>query len=124
MALSLLFAAAFTVESTLATGQRVVETVEIPETNHVVQFVWPRARIPKDAVSVKVTPDFARAKKGESGYFVLPSGHLGTFREEEGEFSVPTDLMPLWGMNRSSPIRIRASDRPLALWRSSTLTSY
>lgn len=98
MALSLLFAAAFTVESTLATGQRVVETVEIPETNHVVQFVWPRARIPKDAVSVKVTPDFARAKKGESGYFVLPSGHLGTFREEEGEFSVPTDLMPLWGM--------------------------
>ncbi|MBQ0032794.1 MAG: hypothetical protein KBT68_08335 [bacterium] len=47
---------------------------------------------------VEVTPDFAHAKKGEEGYFILPSGHLGTFREDDGEFSVSTALMPLWGV--------------------------
>lgn len=47
---------------------------------------------------VEITPDFAHAKKGEAGYFVLPSGHYGTFREDDGVFSTPTDLMPLWGM--------------------------
>lgn len=47
---------------------------------------------------VEITPDFARAKKGEEGYFVLPSGHFGTFREDDGEFSVSTALMPLWGI--------------------------
>ena len=42
---------------------------------------------------VEITPDFAHAKKGEAGYFVLPSGHYGTFREDDGVFSTPTDLI-------------------------------
>ncbi len=98
MALSLLFAAAFTVESTLATGQRVVETVEVPETNRVVRFVWPRTRVPKDAVSVKVTPDFARARKGEEGYFVFPNNEMGTFRLDAGRTVAHHMMMPVYGM--------------------------
>jgi len=47
---------------------------------------------------VEITPDLAHAKRGEAGYFVLPSGHYGTFREDEGVFSTPTGIMPLWGM--------------------------
>ena len=57
-----------------------------------------RARETGVADWVEVSPDFARAEKGEPGYFILPSGDFGTFRADDGELSVPAALMPLWGV--------------------------
>ena len=36
--------------------------------------------------TLDVAPDFATAKTGEDGYFLMPDGLYGTYREENGEF--------------------------------------
>jgi len=57
-----------------------------------------RDELPQDLASVSVLPEFATAKVGEDGYFVMPNGHLGTFREKDGIDKLPASCMPLFGM--------------------------
>jgi len=59
-----LFAAIITIETALTGGTRTVETAEVPETDGVVRFVWPKEKVPRNFKSVTVTPDFATARSG------------------------------------------------------------
>ena len=47
---------------------------------------------------IEILPDFATAKTGEDGYFVMPNGYLGTFRQREGAQTLNGSPMPIFGM--------------------------
>ena len=94
-----LIAAIITVETALMDGTKTVETAEVPETDGVVRFVWPREKVPARFKSVTVTPDFATARKGEDGYWVMPNNTFGTYRIDDGcVFESWGVFMPMFGM--------------------------
>lgn len=95
-----LFAAQIEVTCALP-GKRVEKkclTVE-PDARGVISVTIPRSELPPGVETVTVLPDFASARKGEEGYFVMPNGELGTFHEENGERTARNYMpMPLFGM--------------------------
>ena len=52
----------------------------------------------KGAKKLEIVPDFARAKKGEDGFWVLPKGQYGTFRCDDGSCGIGTPAMSMFGM--------------------------
>ncbi len=54
--------------------------------------------IAKKAKRLALTPDFARARKGEDGFWVVSTGQLGTFRCDDGKFSCTWPSMSVYGM--------------------------
>ena len=93
------FAAMFMVETVLDDGVKTSETVEVPGSGDVVRFVWPKAKVPANFKSITVTPDFASAKKGEEGYWVMPDNTYGTFRLDKGLYRQSWHIfMPMFGM--------------------------
>lgn len=93
------FAAIITVETVLTDGTKTVETAEVPETDGIVRFVWPKEEVPASFTSVTVTPDFATARKGEEGYWVMPNNSFGTYRLDNGGiFEDWGVFMPMFGM--------------------------
>lgn len=92
-------AAIITVETALTDGTKTVEKTEVPETDGVVRFVWPKEKVPANFKSVTVTPDFATARKGEDGYWVMPNNTFGTYRLDNGRvFESWHMFMPMFGM--------------------------
>ena len=95
--LVLAFGLALEVVST--NGTRSVETVEVPERDGVSSFRLTQAEIvAKGAKRIALTPDFARAKKGEDGFWVVSTGQLGTFRCDEGKHVCGWPSMSMYGM--------------------------
>ena len=93
------FAAIITIETALTDGTKTVETAEVPETDGTVRFVWPKEKVPASFTSVTVTPDFATARKGEDGYWVMPNNTFGTYRIDDGcVFESWGVFMPMFGM--------------------------
>ena len=88
------------VETVRQGGARAVENVKVEVTDGMARFVWPRARIPSDAVCVSVKPAFSVARKGEEGYYVTPSGALCTFRLDNCNYAIHKNWfpMPVYGM--------------------------
>ena len=88
------------VETVRQGGARAVENVKVEVTDGTARFVWPRARIPSDAVCVSVKPAFSVARKGEEGYYVTPSGALCTFRLDNCNYAIHKNWfpMPVYGM--------------------------
>ena len=72
-------------------------TVE-PDAKGVLKFSVRRSDLPPDVQSVAVLPEFAIASTGQEGYFVMPNGHLGSFRQREGSARLWASCMPLFGM--------------------------
>ncbi|MCC6354483.1 MAG: hypothetical protein IT577_11390 [Verrucomicrobiae bacterium] len=62
------------------------------------RFRWKAAEIPPGLRHVEIHPRFATANTGEEGYFVMPNGFLGTFRERDGEYALAGNPMPMFGM--------------------------
>ncbi len=94
-----ILAAVFTVETALMNGVKTTETVDVASENNIVRFVWTKDKVPSDFKSVTVTPDFAVARKGEDGYWVLPDNTYGTYRLEDGHlFQSWSIFMPMFGM--------------------------
>ena len=65
----------------------------------------PASEIGPDVDSIEIVPDFAHAKKGGKGYFILPDGRMGGFHEDDGvigkgAFNRPFNIMPLFGMKK------------------------
>ena len=54
--------------------------------------------ITRDIDTIDIVSDAATAKKGEAGYFVVSTGLLGTFREDQGLLEERRNPMPLFGM--------------------------
>jgi hypothetical protein len=77
----------------------VKKTVAVqPDTKGVVALTVQRSELADNLVSVQVLPDFATARTGEEGYFVMPNGRLGSFRETNGVEKLAASCMPMFGM--------------------------
>lgn len=76
------------------------ELRNLPETDGTSVFSLPRTEIiARGASSVSLTPDFARAKKGDDGFWVFSSGEYGTFRCDNGTAECRRwQLMSVYGM--------------------------
>lgn len=66
------------------------------------RFKMPAADVPSAAMSLEVLPTFMTAGAGEPGFWVLPDGRYGTFRNVEGACDYGQHprrtLMPIHGM--------------------------
>ena len=95
-----ILAATVALDWTMPDGTVVAETREMPEKDGVAVFALSREEIAsRGATSLAVTPDFARAHKGDDGFWVFSSGECGTFRCDEGEAKCRRrQLMSVYGM--------------------------
>lgn len=84
----------------LGNGVTETEIRAMDERDGVSSFTLGRAEIiARKAVSVELTPDFARAKKGDPGFWAVSSGELGTFRCDNGVLNCRRwQLMSFYGM--------------------------
>ena len=64
------------------------------------RFVLPRSWFAgKDVVTLDLSPSFATAERGEDGYFLMPDGLMGRYREMDGEFyPAARNYHPIWIM--------------------------
>ena len=84
---------------TLDDGRVVKESRGLVEKDGVSSVRIPAAELrAKGAKKLTLTPDFARAKKGEDGFWVVSTGQLGTFRCDEGYFNCAWPSMSMFGM--------------------------
>ena len=84
---------------TLRNGKTEVEKVQVPEKDGVTAFTLSKSAIlAKGAKRLAVTPDFATAKKGDDGYWIVPTGQYGTFRCDKGDHSCNWPSMSMFGM--------------------------
>ena len=88
------------VEYTMPGGRVERELRDMPESDGVGVFTLSRDElISRGAVLISVTPDFARAQKGDDGFWVFSSGECGTFRCDEGKAECRRrQLMSVYGM--------------------------
>jgi hypothetical protein len=89
------------VELTYTFNDKRTETKTVaaePDAKGVLTVVVKREELPPGVASVAVLPDFATADTGEEGYFVMPNGHLGSFRERDGEKRLAASCMSMFGM--------------------------
>lgn len=70
-----------------------------PDAKGVLSVIVKRSELPPGVEQVEILPDFARAKVGESGYYITPDGFLGTFRQQKGSCMVQgRNFIPIFGM--------------------------
>lgn len=93
-----LLAATAEVTCTRADGRIEKKTMALTRQGGVERFCWKAQDIPPGLKYVDVLPDFATASTGEDGYYVMPNGFLGAFRERDGELSRSDIIMPVFGM--------------------------
>lgn len=81
-------------------GETAIENRQMVEKDGVAVFTLGKDEIAsRRADSVELTPDFARAKKGDEGFWVVSSGETGTFRCDDGVLDCQRwQLMSFFGM--------------------------
>lgn len=84
----------------LRDGATEIEHREMEERDGVSVFALARSEIiARKASSVELTPDFAKAKKGDRGFWAVSSGETGTFRCDDGRVDCNRwQLMSFYGM--------------------------
>ncbi|MFO7936185.1 MAG: DUF5696 domain-containing protein [Kiritimatiellia bacterium] len=83
-------------------GHREVKDVALRQQGSVQSFFWKKENIPADIKYIKILPEFATARTGEKGYFVMPNGELGKFHEKKGKHSARNYMpMPIFGMKNT-----------------------
>ena len=94
------FAAEMEIRWQFKDGKPAVERRPLVEKDGVTIFTLGRDEIiAKGATSVELTPDFARAKKGDAGFWLVSSGETGTFRCDNGRLNCNRwQLMSFYGM--------------------------
>ena len=83
---------------TFEDGKNEIKRIPLAETAYGYRLEIRRDAIPQNVKSLSILPEFARAKTGEDGYWVLANGNLGTFRETKGRVSLGAPFMPMFGM--------------------------
>ena len=92
-------AASVEVTCTYADGRVEKKTNQLEQAGSIQGFRWKAKDIPSGLKHVELRYEFATAKTGEEGYFVMPNGELGTFHEQNGERTVKNYMpMPVFGM--------------------------
>lgn len=70
-----------------------------PDAKGTVTVLLKRNELPPHLGTLAVLPDFASARTGEEGHFVMPNGELGTFHEQNGVRTARNYMpMPVFGM--------------------------
>ena len=72
------------VEFVGADGKTSVREMPLEQSGRTVRFRLRQSEVPDGTKAVKVTPGFARARKGEDGYWVFSGGVYGTYRLDTG----------------------------------------
>jgi len=91
---------------TFADKREEKKTVAVaPDAKGVVTVIVKRDELPSGVEWVSVLPEFARAERGEPGYYMTPDGYMGTFRLTNATCMVggPSvfygrNFMPIFGM--------------------------
>ena len=84
---------------TLLDGKTETETRPLAEKDGVLSFRVAQGEIrAKGAKRLEMTPDFATARKGDAGYWVVPTGQYGTYRCDKGDYSCSWPSMSMFGM--------------------------
>ncbi len=83
---------------TYTNGRVEKRTIPLVQEGRVQRFRWTAAEIPPGIRHIELRPEFATASTGEDGYFMMPNGFLGTFREQNGEQALASSCMPMFGM--------------------------
>ncbi len=60
----------------------------------------PKSDIGKDAKFIDIVAEFAKADKGDDGYWIMPRGTYGNFDKDNGIYRRGRQLMPIFGMKR------------------------
>ena len=60
----------------------------------------PKSDIGKDAKFIDIVAEFAKADKGDAGYWIMPRGTYGNFDKDNGIYRRGRQLMPIFGMKR------------------------
>ena len=62
------------------------------------RFAVPIKELSADIVDIDIVGEFAKAKKGEEGYFVLPPNAIGSFKKDNGHLEARGMSLPIFGM--------------------------
>ena len=84
-------------------GKKTVETktVEMEKLSDVkFRVVIPKSEIKNTTKFIDIVPEFAKANKGDDGYWIFPRGTYGKFDKDNGVCFRPRQLMPIFGMKR------------------------
>lgn len=64
------------------------------------RLVIPKSQITDDMSCIDIVPEFAKANKGDEGYWIMPRGTYGKFDKDNGFYSRWRHLMPIFGMKK------------------------
>lgn len=64
------------------------------------RLVIPKSDIGKDTKFIDIVAEFAKADKGDDGYWIMPRGTYGNFDKDSGVYRRGRQLMPIFGMKR------------------------
>lgn len=92
------FSAEITIEQAPINGKLKTKKVPLEIQDNHARFRMKLSEIGTDYKWIALKADFARAKKGEKGYFVFPNGHLGFFTRDTGREKFYAPNMPIFGM--------------------------
>ena len=89
-----------TVVTEFTNGRRSSARVTLTPKDGVAEFRIPRAEVLPGTKAIHLQLDFARAAKGEDGYFVTSKNEIGYFRHDAGTWQTGAlwSLMPVFGM--------------------------
>ncbi|MGN0832401.1 MAG: DUF5696 domain-containing protein [Kiritimatiellia bacterium] len=96
---------------TLESGATVEERIALESAADGERLVLPREKIrARNARRLEIVPDFARARRGESGYWFSPYGVYGEYDLSDGRFFAGAERMPMpmfgWSNPRGSCLAI------------------
>ena len=87
-----------TAVATFMDGRRTERTYTVEQKGDVAAFAIPASDVGEGVKCLDVIPGFATARRGESGYFLLPNGLVGGFRSTNGVCEA------YWSWDNSLPI--------------------
>ena len=89
-----------TVVREFADGTKTTERVALVRQDGVAEYRVARGDVKPGTKAIRLELDFARATKGEDGYFVTSQNAIGHFRHDNGTWSSTAlwSLMPVFGM--------------------------
>ena len=101
---SILLAEKAEVRMVLKDGKKlnpVSKTVELEKVSaDKFRIVIPKESIPENAKFVEVIPEFAKANKGDDGYWMQARGTYGKFDKDNGFYSKNRQLMPIYAVKK------------------------
>ncbi len=82
----------------LTTQSKTVELEKISDNKF--RVVVPKDSIPENATYMEIIPEFAKANKGDEGYWLQARGTYGNFDKQNGTYVKNRQLMPIYGMKK------------------------